>query len=102
MTDEEYEEALQLTIKDWEKAKEEGKTKRKTAPTVPFANCAKRVRKKTKGLLLLFNMDFGDTNSDVFSYVLSLPYITNGEDRDIGYEYMGNKKAFKLSDDEQR
>lgn len=102
LTDEEYEEALQLTIKDWEKAKEDGKTKRKTAPTVPFANCAKRVRKKTKGLLLLFNMDFGDTNSDVFSYVLSLPYITNGEDRDIGYEYMGNKKAFKLSDDEQR
>lgn len=96
LTDEEYQKALEMTIQEWEKAKDEGKTKRKTKPTTPFANCAKAVRKKTNGLLLLFNMDFGDTNPKVFTYVLSLPYLADKDDVTIAYEYMGNPNAFKV------
>lgn len=96
LTDEEYKKALDMTIEEWNKAQKEGKTKRKTPPTSPFANCAKAVRKKTNGLLLLFNMDFGDNNTQVFTYVLSLPYLTEKDDIDIAYEYMGNPNAFKV------
>jgi hypothetical protein len=96
LTDEEYKKALDMTIEEWNKAQKEGKTKRKTTPTSPFANCAKAVRKKTNGLLLLFNMDFGDKNTQVFTYVLSLPYLADKDDIDIAYEYMGNPNAFKV------
>lgn len=98
LTDEEYQKALELTITEWEKARKEGKTKRKTKPTSPFANCAKYVRKQAKGLLLLFNMDFGDTRTDIFTYVLSLPYLADKDDVSVAYEYMGNKNAFKVLD----
>ena len=99
LTDAEYQEALQRTIEEWKIAKETGKTKRKTEPTSPFANCAKAVRKKSRGLLLLFNMDFGDTNTHVFSYVLSLPYLKEKDDIDVAYEYMGSPNAFKVIED---
>ena len=99
LTDAEYQEALAKTIDEWKIAKEAGKTKRKTEPTSPFANCAKAVRKKTRGLLLLFNMDFGDTNTQVFSYVLSLPYLKEKDDIDVAYEYMGSPNAFKVIED---
>ena len=85
-----------MTIEEWNKAQKEGKTKRKTSPTSPFANCAKAIRKKTNGLLLLFNMDFGDNNAQVFTYVLSLPYLADKDDVSIAYEYMGNPNAFKV------
>lgn len=96
LSEEEYNKALILTEEEWEKAVAEGKTKNKKKPTSPYANCAKAVRKKNKGLMLLFNMDFGDTNTQVFSYVLSLPYLKDKDDIDIAYEYMGNKNAFKV------
>ncbi|MER8318559.1 hypothetical protein ABS199_19585, partial [Acinetobacter baumannii] len=49
-------------------------------------NCAKAVRKKTKGLLLLFNMDFGDNKTGVFTYVMSLPMLADKDDTAISYE----------------
>lgn len=100
LSDEEYTKALDMTVKEWEKAVEEGKTKKKTKPTSPFANCSKAVRKKTKGLLLLFNMDFGDNKTGVFTYVMSLPMLADKDDTAISYEYMGNKNAFKILDEE--
>ncbi|WP_300937284.1 Z1 domain-containing protein [Bacteroides acidifaciens] len=101
LTDEEYQKALDMTIQEWEAAKAAGKTKRKSKPTEPFANCAKSVRKKSKGLLLLYNMDFGDEQTGIFTYVLSLPYIDDKDEKAIGYEYMGNPNAFKVIDDDE-
>lgn len=100
LTDEEYQKALQMSIEKWEKDNAEGKTKRKK-PTQPYANCAKAVRKSTNGLLLLFNMDFNDKKSDVFTYVLSLPQIKDADEEAIRYEYRGNYNAFKLIEDEK-
>ena len=90
-----------MTIKEWEDAKEKNATKRATAPTSPFANCAKAVRKRTNGLLLLYNMDFGDGKEDVFTYVLSLPKIADKDDTAISYEYRGSINAFKLIEDHE-
>ena len=101
LDDHEYEEALKMTIKEWEDAKEKNATKRATAPTSPFANCAKAVRKRTNGLLLLYNMDFGDGKEDVFTYVLSLPKIADKDDTAISYEYRGSINAFKLIEDHE-
>ena len=100
LTDEEYQKALQMSVEKWEKEHAEGKTKRKR-PTQPYANCAKAVRKSTNGLLLLFNMDFSDGKSDVFTYVLSLPQIKDADEEAICYEYRGNINAFKLIEDEK-
>lgn len=100
LTDEEYQRALELSIKKWEKDKENGKTN-KSKPTSPYANCAKSVRKSSNGLLLLFNIDFSDAQNDVFTYVLSLPQIQDKDEEAISYEYRGNKNAFKLLDDEK-
>lgn len=98
LTDEEYDEALAKSIAEWTKAKEEKKCK-SLQPTSPYANCAKAVRSKTNGLLLLYNMDFGDSNTGVFTYVLSLPMIADKDDVSVSYEYMGNKNAFKILND---
>lgn len=100
LTDAEYNEALIQTIAEWKKADEAGKTKRKTPPTAPYANCAKSVRKNSKGLLLLFNMDFGDDNHNVFSYVLSLPKIQDKDEEAISYEYMGSYNAFNETEED--
>lgn len=101
LDDQEYEVALKQTIAIWKEAKEKNTTKRKTEPTSPYANCAKEVRKSTKGLLLLFNMDFGDNKDNIFTYVLSLPKISQIEDSSISYEYRGSIKAFKLIEDNE-
>ena len=101
LDDDEYRQALKMTISQWQDAKEKNETKRVTEPTSPFANCSKKVRKSTNGLLLLFNMDFGDGKENVFTYVLSLPQIADKDETSISYEYRGNMNAFKLIDDEQ-
>ena len=101
LDDQEYEVALKQTIAIWKEAKEKNTTKRKTEPTSPYANCAKEVRKSTKGLLLLFNMDFGDKKDNIFTYVLSLPKISQIEDSSISYEYRGSINAFKLIEDNE-
>ena len=44
-------------------------------------------------------MDFGDSNTGVFTYVLSLPMIADKDDVSVSYEYMGNKNAFKILND---
>lgn len=102
LTDAEYAQALEMTVKEWKAASEAGKTKRKTPPTSPFANCAKAVRSSTKGLLLLFNMDFGDLNHGVYTYVLSLPQIKDKDEEAISYDYMGNINAFKIRHDDEK
>ena len=45
-------------------------------------------------------MDFGDNKTGVFTYVMSLPMLADKDDTAISYEYMGNKKAFKILDEE--
>lgn len=101
LTDEEYDKAMEMTINEWEKARQDKKSK-KPQPTSPYANCAKEVRKNTKGLLLLYNVDFGDGKTDVFTYVLSLPLIADKDDVSVSYEYMGNKNAFKILEDNEK
>ena len=102
LDDDEYRQALKMTISQWKDAKEKNATKRMTEPTSPFANCSKRVRKSTNGLLLLYNMDFGDGKENVFTYVLSLPQIADKDETSISYEYRGNINAFKLIDDDEQ
>ncbi|WP_290433020.1 hypothetical protein [Muribaculum intestinale] len=46
-------------------------------------------------------MDFGDEQTGIFTYVLSLPYIDDKDEKAIGYEYMGNPNAFKVIDDDE-
>lgn len=93
LTDTEYDEALQDSIKNYHEAKKAGKTKANTEPKIPGRTESKLKRDPSKGLLMIFPLDLEGAGDDIFSYAISFPKLDAGA---VGFIYRGQRNAFEV------
>ncbi|MDB2496360.1 Z1 domain-containing protein [Verrucomicrobiales bacterium] len=86
LKDEEFNPALELSIKNWKESKR--KEKSKTAPTTPGGKETRRFRSKQRGFLILYPLDGNETHVEakepVVGMAISFPYSDTA--KEISYK----------------